>query len=63
LRVQKDFVRMTVRPDDEGSQKQVKVAVLKNFFEGTESELAPLVTDVPPKKRAAVKNSWVNSIR
>jgi exodeoxyribonuclease-5 len=41
--VQKDFVRMTVRPDDEGSQKQVKVAVLKNFFEGTESELAPLV--------------------
>ena len=41
--MQRDFVRMTVRPDDEGSQKLVKVAVLKNFFEGTEAELAPLV--------------------
>jgi exodeoxyribonuclease-5 len=41
--VQKDFVKMTVRSEDEGSAKAVKVAVLKNFFEGTEGELAPLV--------------------
>ena len=36
----KDFVRMTVRPDDEATAKAVKVAVLKSFFEGTEAELA-----------------------
>ncbi len=41
--VQKDFVKMTVRSEDEGSAKAVKVAVLKNFFEGTEGELTPLV--------------------
>ncbi|HZZ61600.1 MAG TPA: FYDLN acid domain-containing protein [Roseiarcus sp.] len=41
--VQKDFVKMTVRPEDEGSAKAVKVAVLKHFFKGTEGELAPLV--------------------
>jgi exodeoxyribonuclease V len=41
--VQKDFVKMTVRSEDEGSAKAVKVAVLKNFFEGTEGDLAPLV--------------------
>ncbi len=38
--LQKDFVRMTVRPEDEGGTKAVKVAVLKHFFEGTEGELA-----------------------
>ncbi len=38
--MQKDFVRMTVRPEDEGAAKAVKVAVLKHFFEGTEGELA-----------------------
>jgi exodeoxyribonuclease-5 len=38
--MQKDFVRMTVRPADEGAAKSVKVAVLKHFFEGTEGELA-----------------------
>ncbi len=38
--MQKDFVRMTVRPEDEGGAKAVKVAVLKHFFEGTEGELA-----------------------
>ena len=36
----KDFVRMTVRPEDEGSARSVKVAVLKAFFEGTEGDLA-----------------------
>jgi ATP-dependent exoDNAse (exonuclease V) alpha subunit len=40
---QKDFVKMTVRSEDEGSPKAVKVAVLKHFFEGTEGELAPLI--------------------
>ena len=38
--LQKDFVKMTVRSEDEGAQKSVKVAVLKQFFEGTEAELA-----------------------
>ena len=38
--MQKDFVRMTVRPADEGATKSIKVAVLKHFFEGTEGELA-----------------------
>jgi exodeoxyribonuclease V len=38
--MQKDFVRMTVRPADEGAAKSVKVAVLKHFFEGTEGDLA-----------------------
>ena len=41
--VQKDFVSMTVRPEDEGASKPVKVAVLKHFFEGTEGELAYLL--------------------
>jgi exodeoxyribonuclease-5 len=36
----KDFVRMTVRTEDEGTTKSVKVAVLKAFFEGTEGDLA-----------------------
>ncbi len=36
----KDFVKMTVRSEDEGAQKSVKVAVLKNFFEGTEADLS-----------------------
>jgi ATP-dependent exoDNAse (exonuclease V) alpha subunit len=36
----KDFIRMTVRSEDESAQKSLKVAVLKNFFEGTEAELA-----------------------
>jgi exodeoxyribonuclease V len=36
----KDFVRMTVRSEDEGLQKPVKVAVLRHFFEGNEGALA-----------------------
>jgi exodeoxyribonuclease-5 len=39
--LQKDFVRMTLRSEDERARaSSVKVAVLKHFFEGTESELA-----------------------
>jgi len=38
--VKKDFVRMTLRSEDEGARAAVKVAVLKAFFEGTEGELA-----------------------
>ena len=39
--VQKDFVKMTLRSEDEGARAStVKVAVLKQFFEGTEGELA-----------------------
>ena len=38
--VVKDFVRMTVRSEDDGAAKSVKVAVLKAFFEGTEGDLA-----------------------
>ena len=37
--VRKDFVRMTLRPEDEGARPAVKVAVLKAFFEGKEGEL------------------------
>ena len=36
----KDFVRMTVRSEDEVAAKPVKVAVLKAFFEGSEGDLA-----------------------
>src|SRR5271166_6306743 len=38
--VQKDFVKMIVRAEDEGARSSVKVAVLKHFFEGTDGELA-----------------------
>ncbi len=38
--VVKDFVRMTVRSEDDAASKSVKVAVLKAFFEGTDGELA-----------------------
>ena len=38
--MRKDFVRMTLQPEDEGGRGSVKVAVLKQFFEGTEGELA-----------------------
>jgi exodeoxyribonuclease V len=38
--VKKDFVKMTLRSEDEGSRSTVKVAVLKAFFEGTEGDLA-----------------------
>jgi exodeoxyribonuclease V len=38
--VKKDFVKMTLRSEDEGARSAVKVAVLKAFFEGTEGELA-----------------------
>jgi exodeoxyribonuclease-5 len=39
--VQKDFIKMTLRSEDEGARAStVKVAVLKQFFEGTEGELA-----------------------
>jgi exodeoxyribonuclease-5 len=38
--MQKDFVRMTLRPEDEGARAAVKVAVLRQFFEGTEGELS-----------------------
>ncbi len=41
--MRKDFVKMTVRSEDGGAGKSVEVAVLKNFFEGTEAELAWLV--------------------
>jgi exodeoxyribonuclease V len=37
--MRKDFVRMTVRADDEASGAQAKVAVLKQFFEGAEADL------------------------
>jgi exodeoxyribonuclease V len=37
--VKKDFVKMTLRSEDEGSRSTVKVAVLKAFFEGTEGDL------------------------
>jgi exodeoxyribonuclease-5 len=37
--VKKDFVKMTLRSEDEGSRSQAKVAVLKAFFEGKEGEL------------------------
>jgi len=37
--VKKDFVKMTLRSEDEGSRPTVKVAVLKAFFEGKEGEL------------------------
>jgi exodeoxyribonuclease-5 len=38
--MQKDFVKMTLRSEDEGARATVKVSVLKAFFEGTEAELA-----------------------
>jgi exodeoxyribonuclease-5 len=38
--VKKDFVKMTLRSEDEGSRATVKAAVLKAFFEGTEGELS-----------------------
>jgi exodeoxyribonuclease-5 len=38
--VMKDFVKMTLRPEDEGARSAVKVAVLTAFFEGREAELA-----------------------
>ncbi|MBV9290107.1 MAG: FYDLN acid domain-containing protein [Hyphomicrobiales bacterium] len=37
--VKKDFVRLTLRSEDESHRQPVKVAVLKAFFEGTEGEL------------------------
>jgi exodeoxyribonuclease V len=37
--VKKDFVKMTLRSEDEGARSAVKVAVLKAFFEGKEGEL------------------------
>jgi len=38
--VRKDFIKMTVRSEDEPGRASAKVAVLKAFFEGTEGELA-----------------------
>ena len=38
--VRKDFVRLTVRSEDDPNLKAVKVAVLKAFFEGLEGDLA-----------------------
>ena len=38
--LQKDFIKMTLRSEDEGARASVKVAVLKQFFEGTEGDLA-----------------------
>jgi exodeoxyribonuclease-5 len=38
--VQKDFVKMTLRSEDDGARGSVKVAVLQAFFAGTEGELA-----------------------
>jgi exodeoxyribonuclease-5 len=37
--LRKDFVRMTVRSEDEPNKSHVKVAVLKAFFEGAEGDL------------------------
>ena len=37
--LRKDFVRMTVRSEDDPGRAAVKVAVLKPFFEGTEADL------------------------
>ena len=37
--VKKDFVKMTLRSEDEGARSTVKVSVLKAFFEGKEGEL------------------------
>ncbi len=37
--MRKDFVRMTVRSEDETGRGQAKVAVLKQFFEGAEADL------------------------
>jgi len=34
-----DYVRMTLRAEDEGGRETVKVAVLKQFFEGAEGDL------------------------
>ena len=38
--VVKDFVKMTLRSEDGGARAPVEVAVLKDFFEGKEGELA-----------------------
>jgi exodeoxyribonuclease-5 len=38
--MQKGFVKMTLKPEDEGARASVKVAVLKQFFEGTDGDLA-----------------------
>ena len=38
--VRKDFIKMTVRSEDEPGRASAKVAVLKAFFEGTEADLA-----------------------
>ncbi|HTR14915.1 MAG TPA: FYDLN acid domain-containing protein [Roseiarcus sp.] len=37
--VQKDYVRMILRAEDEGGRQTVKVAVLKPFFEGAEGDI------------------------
>jgi len=37
--MRKDFVRMTVRAEDDVGRAQAKVAVLKQFFEGAEADL------------------------
>jgi exodeoxyribonuclease-5 len=37
--LRKDFVRMTVKSDDDPSRVAVKVAVLRQFFEGIEADL------------------------
>ena len=37
--MRKDFVRMTVKPEDEIGRASVKVAVLRQFFEGGEAEI------------------------
>jgi exodeoxyribonuclease-5 len=37
--MKKDFVRMTIRSEDEPTRAPAKVAVLKAFFEGTEGDL------------------------
>ncbi len=37
--MRKDFVRMTVRSEDDVGRAQAKVAVLKQFFEGAEADL------------------------
>jgi exodeoxyribonuclease-5 len=41
--IRNDLVRMEVAPEDESRRKPVEVAVLKQFFEGTEEALPFLV--------------------
>ena len=41
--IRNDFVRMDVRPEEESRRRPVEVAVLRQFFEGAEDEIPPLL--------------------